>query len=157
MPFPDHLASLIDETARAKSFSDLARCSPGILAGLTHAQGAQVMEALDTRTIEGVAASKYVLWAQAIATLARHEKTDLPNPALAAILDARWEKKRLRDLAGASPSVLTGMSDYEAKLLEEALGVRTLQDLATNRHILLAQAIARLAEEERLAPTQKAA
>ncbi len=115
------------------------------------------MDALDTRTIEGVATSKYVLWAQAITTLAKHEKSDLPNPALVAILDARWEKKRLRDLVEASPSILSGMSDKEAKLLEEALGVRTVEDLATNRHVLLAQVIARLADEERLAPTQKAA
>lgn len=157
MPFPNHLAELIDEPARTKSFSELARCSPGVLAGLTHSQGAQVMDALDTRTIEGVATSKYVLWAQAIATLARHEKSDLPNPALVAIVDARWEKKRLCDLAKAPPSILSGLSDKEAGLLEQALGVRTIEDLATNRYVLLAQVIARLAQEERLAPTQQAA
>lgn len=157
MPFPDHLASLIDNDARTKSFSELARCSPGVLSGLTHTQASAIMDALDTRTIEGAAKSKYVLWAQAIATLARHERADMPNPGLAAILDAKWERKRLRDLAGAPPSILAGMSDGEAKRLEDGLGVRTLEDLATNRHILLMQVIARLADEERLAPTQKAA
>ncbi len=157
MSFPVHLAALIDEPSRTKSFSELALCSPGVLAGLTHAQGSQVMDALDTRTLGGVATSKYVLWAQAIATLARHERTDLPNPGLARILDARWEKRSLRDIAKASPAILSGMSEAEAKLLEQALGVRTIEELATNRHILLAQVIARLAEEERLAPTLQAA
>ncbi len=108
MPFKNDLVSLIDEGHRSKSFGELAASPPGILAGLTHAQGAKLMQALDVTTIEELAQSRYVLWAQSITHLAKYEKVDAFNPSLAAILDGQWEKKGLRELARARPSIFTG-------------------------------------------------
>ncbi len=148
---------IVDEAQTHLGVSELAASPLGVLAGLTHTEGKAVMDALGVRTISEFAGSKYVLWAQAIATLAKHEKTDLPTPALAAILDEKWQKKRLRDLAQASPAVLDGLSDKDAKVLAEAFGVRTIADLATNRYVLKAQAIANMAMIERDKTFKKAA
>lgn len=103
------------------------------------------MDALDVKSIAELATCRHVLWAQAITTLAKQERTDLPNPGLTDILYPSWQKKRLRDLVKASPSVLAGLSEKEAKLLSESLNVRTIADLATNPFILKAQVIAHLA------------
>jgi len=165
MPFKNDLAALVDDTHRSRSYAEIAAASVGVLGGLTHAEAAKVMDALEVETIEEFATSKYVLWAQAITHLAKYEKLDDAkgqggpsfNPSLAAILDARWEKKPLRDLAKAPPSIFAGLSDKEATMLAEAIGVRTVEDLATNRFVLIAQVIAHLAKYETTSPLKKAA
>lgn len=157
MPFKNDLVSLIDESHRSKTFGQLAASPPGVLAGLTHTQGAKLMQALDVTTIEELAQSRYVLWAQSITHLARYERVDGFNPSLAAILDRQWEKASLRDLAKARPSIFTGLSVKEAAMLEEAAGIRTVEDLATNRYVLMAQVIAHLARYERGGAEKKAA
>jgi hypothetical protein len=149
MPFKNDLVALIDESHRGKTFGQLAASPPGILAGLTHAQGARLMQALDVTTIEELAQSRYVLWAQSITHLSKYERVDGFNPSLAAILDGQWEKKSLRELARARPSIFTGLSAKEATMLEEAAGIRTVEDLATNRYVLMAQVITHLARYER--------
>ncbi|BAU94042.1 hypothetical protein MPPM_5437 (plasmid) [Methylorubrum populi] len=165
MPFKNDLASLVDETHQGKSYGEIAASSVGALGGLTHTEAAKVMDALDVKSIEELATSKYVLWAQAIAHLAKFEKIDATkvgtdqafNPSLAAILDSKWEKRPLREIAKASPAVLSGISRKEADLLAEALQVKTVEELATNRFVLVAQVIAHLAKYEATSPLKKAA
>ena len=151
MPFESNLADLIDDTYGSKSFREIAGASPAVLAGLRYADASKLMEALDVKTIAELAGCRYVLWAQSIAHLSQHEKVDTSsgpalNPSLAAILDERWRKKRLRELAEAPPSIFAGLSEKEAGLLAEAIGVKTVEDLATNRFVLIAQVIANLAK-----------
>ena len=157
MPFQNDLIALLDEGYRTKSFGEIAASPPGVLAGLTHTQGAKLIGALGARTIADVANSRFVLWAQSITHLSRYEKVDGFNPSLSSILDAKWEKKSLRSLAKAPPSIFTGMTEDEAVMLEEAIGVRTVEELATNRYILLAQVIAHLAKYVTSRPKAKAA
>lgn len=157
MPFKNDLVSLLDEGFRSKTFSELAACPAGILAGLSHTQAARMMEALGARTIAEVAANRYVLWAQSITQLAPFEKVDGFNPSLSAILHARFEKMGFRELVKQSPAAFTGIGEREARLLEEGIGVRTIEDLATNRHILLAQVIWHLARYEKPDLRKKAA
>nr|AGS49895.1 hypothetical protein [uncultured bacterium esnapd21] len=165
MPFRNDLAALVDETHQAKSYQEIAGAPVGVLGGLTHTDATKVMDALDVKTIEDLATSKYVLWAQSITQLAKFEKLDSVkdgsvqafNPSLAAILDAKWEKRPLREIAKASPAVLSGISRKEADLLAEAIGVKTVEDLATNRFVLIAQVITHLAKYERSDPLKRAA
>jgi len=164
MPFTNTLASLVDESYRSKSFHEIAASPPGALGGLTHTDAAKVMDALDVSTIGELATSKYVLWAQSITHLAQYEKIVASagpafNPSLAAILDGKWEKMPLRDLIKAPPSIFTGLSEREATLLAEGLQVKTVEDLATNRFVLVAQVIAHLAKYEKASdePVRQAA
>jgi hypothetical protein len=73
------------------------------------------------------------------------------------VLDAKWEKKGLRAISQASPSVLAGLSENDAKILAETMQVRTVEDLATNRFVLVAQVIAHLARYETDASLRQAA
>jgi len=70
------------------------------------------------------------------------------NDSLANILDKAWEKKSLKEICAASPSVLEGVSDADAVKLKEAFGIKTVEDLATCKYFLWAQAIATLAKVE---------
>jgi hypothetical protein len=61
-------------------------------------------------------------------------------------LDKAYETKPLQELASAPVAALQGISDAKAALLTEALGIKTIGDLGTNKYFLWAQAIAKLAE-----------
>ncbi len=61
-------------------------------------------------------------------------------------LDKEYETKPVEELAKAPVAALQGISDAKAELLKQALGVKTIADLGTNKYFLWAQAIAKLAE-----------
>jgi hypothetical protein len=157
MTFNTISKKIIDDAQAHLSVSELANSPLGVLAGLSHTDGKQAMDALDAKTVSDFAQSRFVLWAQAVTTLARTEKSDMPNPGIAAILDEKWQKKKLRDIAKASPAVFAGLSEKEAKVLAEVFGIRTVEDLATNRYVRKAQAVAYLAMIEKEDSFRKAA
>ncbi|HZN72959.1 MAG TPA: hypothetical protein VFC00_14920 [Micromonosporaceae bacterium] len=60
-------------------------------------------------------------------------------------LDKAWEGKSAQELADAPVSALSGVTENDAKLLQEAFGIKTVRDLGTNKYFRWAQAIATLA------------
>jgi len=71
------------------------------------------------------------------------------NDSLEHILDKEWENKPIAEIVGQSPAVLQGLTEERAAKIAEALGARTIRDLATNKYILWAQALATLARYEK--------
>jgi hypothetical protein len=65
---------------------------------------------------------------------------------IAKILDKDYEDKDFAELADAPVSALQGLSESDAEHLQEALGIETIRDLATNKFVLRAQAINVLAK-----------
>ena len=61
-------------------------------------------------------------------------------------LDKQYENTPLKELADAPVGALQGLSDADAEKLKDALGIKTVRDLGTNKYFLWAQAIAKLAE-----------
>jgi hypothetical protein len=149
--------SIVDAAHANLSFREIASMPLGALAGVSHTEGKQLMDALDARTIGDFATSRFVMWAQAIVTLAKVEKSDLPTPALANALDPSWQKKRMRDLAEASPAALAGLSDKEARILAESFGIRTIAELANHALVRKAQTVSHLAAIETGHTVRKAA
>ncbi len=60
--------------------------------------------------------------------------------------DKEYETKSIEELAKAPVAALQGISDAKAALLKEALNIKTVADLGTNKFFLWAQAVAKLAE-----------
>ncbi len=61
------------------------------------------------------------------------------------IMDKSYENKSFDDLADAPVDALEGLSAGDAEALKKALNIKTVRDLATNKYVLRAQAIANLA------------
>jgi len=57
-----------------------------------------------------------------------------------------WEGKSAQELADAPVSVLEGLTEQDAELLDKAFGVKTIRDLAKQKHFRWAQAIVTLAD-----------
>jgi hypothetical protein len=73
------------------------------------------------------------------------------------IVDKAYQCKSFRDLAASPVSALHGVSDSDAKALNEAFGVRTISDLAGLTAVKWAVAITILAEKEPLSAVEQAA
>jgi hypothetical protein len=57
-----------------------------------------------------------------------------------------WEGKSAQELADAPVTVLEGLTEADAELLNKAFGVKTIRDLAKQKHFRWAQAIVTLAD-----------
>ena len=55
--------------------------------------------------------------------------------------DRDYEKLSLKELRDSPVSAISGVSESDAADLQKAFGIRTVGDFATNRYVLLAQAI----------------
>lgn len=73
------------------------------------------------------------------------------------IVDKAYLGKSFRDLGDAPVSALHGVSEADAKALDKAFGVRTINQLASLPAVKSAIAIAILAQQERDSPHEQAA
>lgn len=71
------------------------------------------------------------------------------NESLKPILDKAFENTSLKELVKLSPSVLSGVTDKDAELLKEAFGIKTIEQMATNKFFLWAKALNTLATYEK--------
>lgn len=63
---------------------------------------------------------------------------------LDALLDKAYESTPLHELADAPVSALSGVSDADGEALAKAFNIKTIGDLADNKYVKAAQAIAEL-------------
>lgn len=66
-----------------------------------------------------------------------------------------YDQEGFAEIANAPLDFLRGVSVRDAEELRKALGVRTIRDLATNKYVLVAQAIVRFANLEKDASGDK--
>ena len=68
------------------------------------------------------------------------------NADLDKILDKAYEEKSLGELIDAPVDALSGVSEGDAKLLQEAFNIKTVGDLGTNKYFRWAQGVVALAD-----------
>jgi hypothetical protein len=56
-------------------------------------------------------------------------------------VDKAYEGKDFKELASSPVSALQGLSEGDATALQQALGIKTIADLATCKYVVWAQAI----------------
>ncbi|WP_322750037.1 MULTISPECIES: hypothetical protein [unclassified Frankia] len=61
-------------------------------------------------------------------------------------LDKNWENKSLSEVLRAPVSALAGVTDDDGKLLNQALNVKTISDLGTNKYFRAAYALTLLSD-----------
>ena len=60
-------------------------------------------------------------------------------------LDKAWEDKSLEEILAAPPSALAGLTEKHDQLLAEALNIKTVRDLGSNKYFALAGVLVALA------------
>jgi hypothetical protein len=61
---------------------------------------------------------------------------------LAKALDKAYEDKSLKDILDASPAAPAGVTDADAKHLEEAFNIKTVRQFGENKYFAVAAALA---------------
>ena len=64
---------------------------------------------------------------------------------LSKALDKAWEDKSLADILAAPVSALAGVTEADAKKLDEAFGIKTVRDLGSNKYFATAGVLVALA------------
>lgn len=72
------------------------------------------------------------------------------NQSLEDMLDKAVETKPVKEIIQMSPEVLQGVSEADAAALKAAFNIKTIEDLATNKFVLAAQALVTIARFEKL-------
>lgn len=65
---------------------------------------------------------------------------------IAGKVDKAYEDKSIAEIADAPVEALQGLSEGDAQKLKDALGIKTVRDLGTNKYFLWAQALTKLAD-----------
>ena len=68
------------------------------------------------------------------------------NADLDKILDKAYEEKSLTELVDAPVDALSGVTEADGKLLQEAFNIKTIGDLGRNKYFRAAAALVDLAE-----------
>lgn len=68
------ISNLLDKAYENKSLKEVAEASPAALQGVSDKDAEHLREAFGIKTISQLANCKFILWAQAIDTLAKFEK-----------------------------------------------------------------------------------
>lgn len=62
-------------------------------------------------------------------------------------LDKAYEDKSLDEILKAPPSALAGLTEKHDQLLQDALGIKTIEDLGSNKYFALAGVLVALANK----------
>lgn len=63
-------------------------------------------------------------------------------------LDKAWENKTLDEILAAPPSALAGLTEEHDKKLAEALNIKTIADLGSNKYFALAGVLVALGAKQ---------
>ena len=63
-------------------------------------------------------------------------------------LDKAWEDKSIDDILAAPPSALAGLTENHDRLLLDALGIKTIADLGSNKYFALAGVLVALGNKQ---------
>lgn len=67
---------------------------------------------------------------------------------LANALDKAYEDKSIDEILQAPPSALAGLTENHDKLLREALGIKTIAELGSNKYFALAGILVALGQKQ---------
>ncbi len=135
----EQLKGMVDRAWETKSLDEIVKASTEALEGIGQ-KGAEVLQSvLHAKSVEDLANNKYVKNAQGI--------VDGTLKDIKEAVDKAWENKSLQEIANAGIEALQGISPTGAERLREVLHIKTVRDLAENKHVRNAQTIAQEAKK----------
>jgi len=133
MSVREFLLKSFDKEYEQKSLTELCKAPVSAISGISETDAASLKDAFAIATVEELAQNKYVLLAQAIHAFSKYSGK---------ILDKEFNSTEFEELRKKPVSAISGVSDADATLLKNAFGINTIQDLAENKHIKIAQLVA---------------
>ena len=141
MSAPEFVVKFFDKKYEKLSFDELCKASVSAISGISESDAADLKKAFGIDTVEELATNKYVLLAQGINCFSKSSGE---------ILDKKFESAEFEELRIKPVSAISGVSESDAVLLKKAFGIDTIQELAENKYVTIAQLATALASLAKL-------
>ncbi len=132
MSVKEYILKSFDKEYEQKSFPELRKAPVAALSGISQNDADSLKTAFGIDTVGELALNKYVLLSQAINVFSK---------CSGKILDKEFNSAEFEELRRKPVSAISGVSEADATLLKNALGIDTIQDLAENKYVRIAQLI----------------
>ena len=129
------IEKIFDKSYEKLSLEELLKAPVSAISGLGESDAADLKKAFGIDTVEELAANKYILMAQGVNSFSKYSGK---------ILDKEFESAEFEDLRKKQVSAISGISEGDAALLKKAFGIDTIQELAENKYVLIAQLVTTL-------------
>jgi phage-related minor tail protein len=123
------------------SWREVANAPVSAISGVSERDAADLKSSFHIETVGDFAANEYVCIAQGINSFSK---------ATAEILDKTFNSKEFEEMRKLPVNAIKGISEDDAALLKRAFGIDTIQELAENKYVCVAQTIVMLAFLEEL-------
>jgi hypothetical protein len=126
----EFIVKFYDKAYEDKNIEELVEAPVAAISGVSESDAADLKEAFGIETVGDFATNGYVKLAQGINCF---------SGCSGQILDKAFESTEYENLAKKPVSAISGISDNDAALLKKAFGIDTIQELAENKYVLVAQ------------------
>jgi predicted RecB family nuclease len=131
----------LDKKYEPLSWQEVVDTPVAAISGVSEQDGVDLKAAFGIDTIRELANNRYIRIAQGVNAFSK---------ASAEILDKAFESAEFEELRVKPVQAIAGISDDDAELLKRAFDINTIQNLAENKYVCIAQTIATLAFLEAL-------
>jgi len=131
----------IDKKYEKLLWKELAEAPVTAISGVSEEDAVGLKKAFGIDTIREFAQNKYLNIAQGINCFSKVSTN---------ILTKNFESKEFEELREKPVHAIAGVSEGDAELLKKAFGIDTIQELAENKYVCIAQTIVSLAFLEEL-------
>jgi len=121
-----------DKEYEQRSLKELAKAPISAISGISETDATSLKSAFGIDTVEELARNKYVLLSQAVNVFSKYSGK---------ILDKEFNSAEFEELRKKPVSAISGISETDASLLKNAFGIDTIQDLAENKYVQIAQLV----------------
>ena len=132
----------LDKEYEAKSWREIAAAPVSAISGVSQQDGEDLKKAFGIESIRDLALNKYVVLAGGINSFSK---------ASGVIFDKNFDSNEYEELGKKPVNVIAGISNNDAALLKRAFGVDSIQELAENKFVSIAQTITTLGLLEEMA------
>ena len=132
----------LDKEFETKSWREVAAAPVSAISGVSQQDGEDLKKAFGIESIRDLALNKYVVLAGGINSFSK---------ASGVIFDKNFDSNEYEELRKKPVNVIAGISKNDAALLKRAFGVDSIQELAENKFVSIAQTITTLGLLEEMA------
>lgn len=126
----------LDKKYEKLSWREIAEASVAAISGVSEQDGKDLKESFDIETVTDFANNDYVCIAQGINSFSQ---------ASGEILDKAFNAEEFEKLRKQPVHAIKGVTEDDAALLKRAFGIDTIQELAENKYVCIAQTVSTLA------------
>jgi hypothetical protein len=123
------------------SWREVAEAPVSAISGVSEKDAEDLKSSFDIETVIDLASNPFVCVAQGINSFSK---------ATTEILDKTFNSKEFKEMRRLPVHAIKGVSEEDSALLKRAFGVDTVQELAENKYVYVAQTIVTLAFLEEL-------